>query len=122
MATDLEPKAKRLVAEFQTKLGLNDVDARRAAFIVLAIGNGWRKSRIARFLGVHRQRVGQKVARYQEYAESGKWPEVKKLLTKPLPTEPENGSRQLEFTKSEWESLDFANDLLNRLCTRFGKN
>lgn len=116
MASDLKPKAKRLVAEFQTKLGLSDVDSRRAAFVVLAVAAGWRKSRIARYLDVSRNRIGQRVKRYETYAESGTWPEITSLLTDPpVPTEKENGGSKISFSKKEWDSLGFANDLLNRL-------
>jgi hypothetical protein len=116
MAADLKPKAKRLVAEFQTKLNLSDVDSRRAAFVVLAFAGGWRKARIARYLDVHRQRIGQKITRYQQYADSGDWPEIGAALAKLQSPGPENGGRNVTFSRIEWESIDFANDLLNRLA------
>lgn len=116
MAADLKPKARRLVAELQTKLDLSDVDSRRAAFVVLAIADGWRKARIGRYLDVSRARIGQRVARYEKYAESGDWPELGKILNsmKSLQPEARNGGHVV-FSRKDWESLEFANDLLNRL-------
>lgn len=117
MATDLKPKAKRLVEEFETKLSLSEVNSRRAAFVVLAVAGGWRNARIARYLDVSRARIGQRVTKYEAYAESGDWPAVKKVLDDTIPPGPENGNgRHVTFSKKEWESLDFANDLLNRLA------
>jgi hypothetical protein len=115
--TDLKPAAKRLVAEFQTKLSLSEVYSRRAAFVVLAVSHGWQKAKIARYLGVHRQRVGQQVAKYTDYAESGDWPQIAAAFSDIKPsTDPENGNgHHVSFSKAEWESLDFANDMLNRL-------
>lgn len=119
MAADLKPKARRLVAELQTKLGLSDVDSRRAAFVVLAVAAGWRKARIGRYLDVSRARVGQRVSRYEQYAESGDWPEIGKVLANVKPLQPEKMARNgghVVFSRKDWESLEFANDLLNRLA------
>lgn len=114
MAAALKPAAKRLVGEFQTKLHLSDVDSRRAAFVVLAFAAGWRKARIGRYLSVSRARIGQRVAKYEGYAESGEWPEIAKALADCKSPGKENGGT-VTFSRAEWEDISFADDLLNRL-------
>ncbi len=116
----LDPKAKRLVEELETRLNLGKVDSRRAAFVVMAISKGWRKAKVARYLGTSRARVGQRVTKYEEYADAatgnGVWPAIQEFL----PPQKYNGgvepkSAQVAFKAEDWENLAFADSLLNRL-------
>lgn len=113
MVVKLKPAAQRLVGELQTKLNLSDVDSRRAAFVVLSIAKGWKKARIARYLDVSRARVGQRVEKYQEYQQTGDWPELSKYNLDEKSDE--GNSFNVSFSRKDWEDTDFADDLLNRL-------
>lgn len=108
------PQTKRLVDEFEEKLDLNSVDARRAAFVVLTLAKGWRKAKIARYLGVSRARVGQRAVRYEQCAETGQFPVIAEVLADSRPTE--KGTKiGASLNESQWKILSFADDLLNRL-------
>jgi Homeodomain-like domain len=117
VASELKPAAKRLVEEMQTRLGLNSVDARRAAFVVLAVATGWKNARIARYLGVSRARVGQRVARYERYAltNAKAYPQIAKVLKRRPKRPDKEGAIQIGFPRTEWNDPAFAVDMLNRL-------
>ena len=113
----LSAKVERLLAELQTKLGLSPVDARRAAFTILAVARGWPKARVGRYLGVSRARVHQRVGKYQVYAESG-YPNIKKCLAgdkRRRRTETQSDAA-IEFRPEDWESEEFARAMLARVA------
>ncbi len=113
----LNPRAKQLVDEFQTVLGLESYDARRAAFVVFAFFNrGWSKAQIGRFQGISRARIEQKVARYQRYADDSN----PALVVLAEIVQASNGNHdsvdsKIEFTAEQWRDDSFAVGLLNRV-------
>ena len=111
--------AERLVLELQKGLGLSPVDARRAAFVVLATTQkGWRKAKIARFLGVTRARVGQRVARLERYAtEDTRYPVLEQMFSDAVELEKIGAAdTTVAFKPDDWEDLRFADDLLKRVA------
>lgn len=112
----LEPKAAKLVQELRGPLGLNEVDALRAAFTVLAVRQGWSKARIGRYLGISRARVHQRVGKYESYAAASGFPVLKKTLNGKTPKPDHNGpDLAVSFHRSDWEDEDFAAGMLNRV-------
>jgi hypothetical protein len=70
--TGPDPEAQNLVEDLRETLDLDEIDAKRAVFTILAYGRaGWPKAKIARHLGISNVRVGQRIAKYQRYAEDG---------------------------------------------------
>lgn len=61
---------KPLVKLLTEEIGLAEHDAWRAAFILKAASHGWTNARIARQLGISRERVGQRRARLRKLADS----------------------------------------------------
>lgn len=117
MAAQLKsPGARKLLAEFETRLSLDPVEAHRATFVVLALSKGWRHARIARYLGVTRHRIGQRAQRYEQYAASGDFPQLTKMLGGDRP-EPENKSEiNVCFKADDWQDLTLARELIDRVC------
>lgn len=98
-------------------MNLGSVDARRAAFAALAFATGWKKARIGRYLNISRARVGQRIKKYQQYAESGNWPVLAEVIANPK--EPDVGieasALQITLDAEVWENQIIADTLLNRL-------
>ena len=114
----LKQTAARLVSELQGNLALSDVDARRAAFVPLALKAGWSKARIARYLGVSRARIGQKVRKYEEYArrsEANTYPTLQQVLSD-LPDAVDEETVPVKFKPADWNDEQFAIELLNRVA------
>lgn len=108
-------KVDRLLVELQTKLGLSPVDARRAAFTILAVARGWPKARVGRYLGVSRARVHQRVIKYQTYAAD--YPNIAKCLKGDSRRKAETESETVvEFKPEDWESEEFATAMLARVA------
>ena len=91
------------------------MDAHRAAFAVLAVHKGWPKARIGRWLGISRARVGQRVAKYEKYAEdSTEFPQLAKALKEAAPVTRDT-QRSVGFSQDDWRDLTFSAKLLNSL-------
>lgn len=116
MAEKLESvAARKLVKEFEGQLHLEPIEAYRATFIVLAVERGWQHARIARYLGVTRHRIGQRVQRYREYAMSDRFPQLSKLFGDAAPKpNPEQGVK-ICFQAEDWSDLTLARELINRV-------
>ena len=101
--------------ELAETLQLSDVDAHRAAFAVLAVSEGWPKARIGRWLGISRARVGQRVEKYTKYAETRTdMPKLQLALSNQKPVQRDT-QRSVGFNQEDWQDLDFAVEMLNRL-------
>lgn len=112
----IKPKAKRLVKELTDQLDLAPVDARRAAFAVLAVHEGWPKARIGRWLGISRARVGQRVAKYEKYAASrDDMPQLKAALASAKPVTRDT-QRSVGFSQADWQDERFAVEMLNAVA------
>lgn len=99
--------------------GLSEVDAQRAAFCALALGRGWPKARIARYLGVSRARVGQKAEKLQDYVtqsvqdDGPPAPELAMALLDASVASPDLArAGAIEFRLDDWRDLEFG----RRLC------
>jgi hypothetical protein len=124
---DLTPRAQRLVDELESKLNLSKVDAIRAAFTILAMNKGWSKARIGRHLGITRARVHQRIGKYEQYANLYDKLKPKRHAYPQVAACFKNGGKSLEhpfrdpgnwteFSPDQWEDLDFAREMLNRVA------
>lgn len=119
----LDPAIARLVGELETRLGLDETEARRAAFVVVAYSRKWSKSKIARYLGITRARVGQRVKKFLAYHESGSWPNVSVFLADidPVANGFESKHLQVAFSPDAWQDCGLANALLNHALETIGR-
>lgn len=117
MAAQLKsPEARKLLKEFEESLRLDPVEAHRSVFVVLTLAKGWRHARIGRYLGVTRHRIGQRAEKYTEYAASGDFPQLAKMLPA-APPEPDSKSEiNVCFKPGDWADLTFARGLIDRVC------
>lgn len=117
MAAQLKsPEARKLLKEFEERLNLEPVEAHRATFVVLALNRGWRHARIARYLGVTRHRIGQRASRYEQYASSGGFPQLTKMLDGEKSEPSRNSEIHVSFKSSDWSDLMLARELIDRVC------
>jgi biotin operon repressor len=108
-------RVQRLVDELRHYAGLSEVDAHRAAFIALALTKGWSKARIARYLGISRARVGQKVEKLDDYVfEHGRrMASLKRARQVGRSAKPHgDAGAHVAFNQEDWDDLEFA----GRLC------
>jgi hypothetical protein len=110
----LNKQALALVQEFQRHVSsLSEADAYKLTFMIFALCRGWRKAKISRYLGISRARVGQKIAKCQQYAESGNMPVLERLLAQ-VPEKKDNNSDVLaQFHPAQWEDPSFAQSMLD---------
>jgi hypothetical protein len=95
-------------------LALSETDSRRAAFVCLAITNGWTKAKIGRYLGISRSRVGQKVTKYEQYAGMpDRFPVLAEVMSDSKPPNEHGGI--VAYTRQDWLDDDFAVQILNTL-------
>lgn len=119
MATRLKPNAKKLTDEFQEKLSLSQVDSLRAAFVVFALKAGWPKARIARYLGVFRQRIDQRERKYVKYAADTKnFPTLHAALAERAPVNRGANQPLVGFDQAKWNDLEFAREMVNRVAPK----
>lgn len=117
MAAQLKsPEARKLLKEFEEGLKLDPVEAHRSTFVVLTLAKGWRHARIARYLGVTRHRIGQRAERYGQYASSGDFPQLTKLLSADHPDPDAKSEINVSFKADDWADLTFARGLIDRVC------
>lgn len=108
-----------LVGELEAVAHLSRVDAQRAAFVAIALAQGWTKVRIGRWLGISRARVGQKVEKLEQYAYVGKRkraPVLVKLMARASKTDAQPTARDgvIQFQPEDWNDEEFALGLLRR--------
>lgn len=111
-------KAERLITELTDKVKLDPVDAHRAAFAALAASKGWTKARIGRYLGISRERVGQKLDKLAHYAATRRdLPTLKAAMRKAAATPAQRRASDdlVAFEVSYWEDLDQARRLIDTL-------
>lgn len=114
----LTPQATALVDEFKLQVaGLSEADCYKSAFAVFALHRGYSKAKIARYLGLTRARVGQKVQKCEEYARRGQMPVLASLLES---TQYGNGTDHsddpIAYTKDDWLNPEFAVGMVNRVA------
>ena len=105
-------QVEQLMGELSV-VGLTEAHARRLAFCALAHRRGWTPAQIARWLGISRQRAGQKVDQLREYAESRPMPCLRRLLH-PAPSCPV--LLGVGFTSAHWDDPEFAYGVLELLA------
>jgi hypothetical protein len=104
-------ETEKLVRELIDVIGQDKTEAHRNAFIVLAAGRRWSKAKIARYLGVTRARVGQKLEKLENYGyEKG---ELTPVLNAMLPAtreraKPGTHDALVSFKPEEWADPDLA--------------
>lgn len=110
-------RVDRLLAELRSA-DLSDVDAHRAAFVALALAQGWSKARIGRYLGISRARVGQKVEKLRDYAmDRDRKTLGRTLAVADAVNQPEPSGPPIAFGVADWEQLDWA----RRMCDMLGR-
>lgn len=112
--------ARRLVLELQDVVGLDPVDACRSAFTALAVGRGWSKARVGRYLGISRARVGQKVEKLEHYAFAygERAPGLQAVVARFGLQHPAAAglSPPVAFDVADWDDLGFARRLIDRVA------
>lgn len=128
-----ESIADALVSELRFYCGLDDFDARRAAFCALAYNRGWSGARIARYLGVSRARADERIEVMYQYAglpprtpggqkKRGKTslrynfnvPELRKVLESAQPSQ--HGELSVSFEIEDWRDEEFSTGMLEMLA------
>ena len=93
--------------------GLDEVDAWRAVFIMRAAASCWTNARIARQLGVSRERIGQRRARLRQIAEErgGRIAKAVTAMDAASPVARPNDSL-LSTPRDWWSDIDFARGMV----------
>lgn len=98
-------------------IGLEATDAHRAAFVALAVSRGWTKARIGRYLGISRARVGQKVAKLEDYAhfQGSKVPTLKRVIGVASTIRPARHETDdlVQYQVDDWLDIEFARRLVD---------
>lgn len=122
MSTETKTLADQLVDELQKTVRLLPSDARKAAFVALALRANWSKSKISNYLGVSRARVSQKVEKLEHYVDPRVFRDRMPALTQVMndvseiyQTQYERGREENDYARFDaesWEDEEFADSLL----------
>lgn len=110
----LPTQTQALIHEFEAVLP-SDRDVKRATFTILALCRGWQQARIARYLGISRARVGQKIDQYNDYGDQRK-AKMPVLVENLRQTEKQRRSMPeqplIQFTLADWNDQEFVQSML----------
>jgi hypothetical protein len=107
--------ADQLIKELQTTLKLSEADAARASFCVIALSRDWPKAKIGRYLGISRSRVGQKVEKYEQYAEDDRFPVLQSYMSQIGQSKQTESAALAGYSRKDWEDPKFAGKMLEKL-------
>lgn len=107
--------ATQLIEEFRQVLNLSEADASRAAFCVIALSKDWPKAKIGRYLGISRSRIGQKVEKYEQYADDDRFPVLRSYMRQVGQAKQSESAALAGYTRHDWEDPVFAEKMLEKL-------
>jgi hypothetical protein len=106
-----------LIEELEKYLELPPAEARRTAFLILAHHRGWPKAQIARYMGISRARVGQRIDRLRAHTDKDRLGPIASDLLRGQPVAATGITTPfLGFEADRWEDRAFADRMLEMVA------
>lgn len=105
------PTVSALLDELGTSVH-DECECNRLVFLALARHHGWNSARIARYMGISRERVRQKIERLSRWADSSGMPTLCRLLNESADTYNAT-DLPVAFLLEAWRDPEFANGLID---------